>query len=99
MSDENYSEWSKRLVTVDILRLDKENPRLPVDIRNQRQDKIREFLVLNEQVDKIAKSIVSEGFIPFEPIYVIKEKNFLLFLKETDVPVRCSYCVIHPNLP
>lgn len=81
MSDENYSEWSKRMVTVDILRLDKENPRLPVDIRNQRQDKIREFLVLNEQVDKIAKSIVSEGFIPFEPIYVIKEKKYFTVLE------------------
>lgn len=81
MSDRNYSEWSKRMVKVDILRLDKENPRLPVDIRNQRQDNIREFLVVNEQVDKIAKSIISEGFITFEPIYVIKGKNYFTVLE------------------
>lgn len=77
----NYSEWETRKVTVDILRLDKENPRLPVDVRNLRQDKIREFLVLNEQVDKIAKLIVSEGFIPFEPIYVVKEGEFFTVLE------------------
>ena len=77
----NYSEWETRKVTVDILRLDKENPRLPVDVRNLRQDKIREFLVLNEHVDKIAKLIVSEGFIPFEPIYVVKEGEFFTVLE------------------
>lgn len=78
---ENYNKWETRKATVDILRLDKVNPRLPLGIRNLKQNNIRDYLVRNEDVDKIAKSIVNQGFMPFKPIFVFKDGEHFTVLE------------------
>lgn len=67
-----YLEWTEELFRVDNLRLDKENPRLPIYVRGKRSDKIRDYLVRFEDVDEIAKLIAKDGFNKFMPIYAIK---------------------------
>lgn len=77
----DYTLWEQRKVVVDNLRLDPENPRIPSSAKTLRQNQIRDYLVANEDVRRIAKLIATDGFIPFEPIYVVKEGDLFTVLE------------------
>lgn len=75
----DYSEWERRRLSVDAVRLDKENPRLPEDMLNESQPNIIEYLVSNFNVLDIAKSIAENGFFINElPIVVKKGRHFIV---------------------
>lgn len=73
MAHPNYDSWERRRLTTKQIRLDPHNPRLPLAATDLRQDKIRDYLVTHEDVTGIAKKISVDGFIPFEPIFVVKD--------------------------
>jgi len=71
----DYSEWEIRKLSVDTLKLDKQNPRLPEEMLNESQQSIIRYMVEEFNILEIAKSIVKNGFFINEYPIVIKERN------------------------
>ena len=75
----DYSDWELRKLSVDAIRLDKQNPRLPEDMLNESQNAIIYYLVSEFKVLTIAQSIAKNGFFINEIPIVAKEgRNFVV---------------------
>lgn len=60
---------------VSDLRLDPENPRLPLDIDAQDQHALIQFFDKQYDLDEIAESMLDKGFFPQEPLLVLKPED------------------------
>jgi hypothetical protein len=60
---------------VDDLLLDKENPRLPTEIKNQKQQKIIAYIARHEAVEDLMSAIAQNGFFPGEPLVVYRNST------------------------
>ena len=69
----DYRDWELRKLSVDNIRLDKQNPRLPEDMLNESQTAILHYLVNEFKVRELAKSIAKNGFFINEIPIVAKE--------------------------
>lgn len=75
----DYSDWEVRKLSVDAIRLDKQNPRLPEDMLNESQRSIIRYLIDEFKVLEIAKSITKNGFFINElPIAAKEGKHFVV---------------------
>ena len=61
-----------RLVQVEMLRLDDENPRLPESLRGEEQSEILGFLQREGVLEEIAQSYLDHGFFQHEPLIVLQ---------------------------
>lgn len=77
----NFATWEQRNLSVDNLRLDPVNPRLPEIMQGENQTNIRHYLIDSFNVLEIAQSIVRHGFFPNEAPIVVKEKNHFVVLE------------------
>lgn len=75
----DYSDWEQRKLSVDAIRLDKQNPRLPEDMLNESQTSIIRYMVEEFKILEIAKSITKNGFFINElPIAAKEGKHFVV---------------------
>lgn len=75
----DYSNWELRKLSVDALRLDNENPRLPEEMLNETQRAIIHYMVDEFKVLELAKSIARDGFFINEvPIVAKVGRNFVV---------------------
>jgi hypothetical protein len=75
----DYSQWELRKLSVDSIRLDKQNPRLPEDMLDESQRSIIYYLIEEFKILDIAKSIAKNGFFINEfPIAAKEGKNFVV---------------------
>lgn len=75
----DYSDWELRKLSVDAIRLDKQNPRLPEDMLNESQRSIIRYMIEEFKILEIAKSIVKNGFFINEvPIAAKEGKHFVV---------------------
>ena len=74
-----FSDWEIRRLSVDAIRLDKKNPRLPENMLNESQRGIIYYMVEEFKILEIAKSIVKNGFFINEsPIFVKEGGHFVV---------------------
>lgn len=71
----DYSDWELRKLSVDAMRLDKQNPRLPEDMLNKSQSSMIHYMIDKFKIIDIAKSIAKNGFFINEFPIVTKEKR------------------------
>ncbi|WP_291442824.1 hypothetical protein [Desulfovibrio sp.] len=76
-----YEDWEYLQLSVDNIKLDPRNPRLPEDVMGSTQPKIRHYLVDNFQVLEIAKNIAKFGFFPTEQVIVVREKKHFVVVE------------------
>lgn len=69
----DYSDWELRKLSVDSIRLDKQNPRLPEDMLNESQAEIINYLINEFKILEIAQSIAKNGFFINEVPIVVKD--------------------------
>ena len=93
----NYFEWPKRKISTTSLRLDIENPRLTNFGRKPTQPEIIDYLIENEKVFDLAKSIVSQGYFLNEQPIVHRENNKLIVLEGNRRVAACKI-LINPDL-
>jgi hypothetical protein len=75
----DYSDWELRKLSVDAIRLDKQNPRLPEEMLNESQRLIMHYMIAHFKILEIAKSIVKNGFFINElPIAAKERKHFVV---------------------
>jgi len=75
----DYSDWELRKLSVDAIRLDKQNPRLPEEMLNESQRLILHYMIANFNILDIAKSIAKNGFFVNElPIAAKEGKHFVV---------------------
>lgn len=77
----DYSEWENRKLSIDALRLDKQNPRLPEEMLNESQKSIMRYMVEEFNILEIAKSIVKNGFFINELPIAIKEGSHFVVVE------------------
>lgn len=77
LSMPDFSAWELKTLSVDNIRLDPKNPRLPEDLAGKSQAKIIAHLLEEEDIITIAKSIRDNGvFIDKVPIIVNEKGKF-----------------------
>lgn len=75
----DYSDWELHKLSVDAIRLDKQNPRLPEEMLNESQRLIMHYMIAHFKILEIAKSIVKNGFFINElPIAAKERKHFVV---------------------
>lgn len=93
----NYFEWPKRKISVTSLRLDYENPRLTKFGSKPSQSEIIEYLIENEKVIDLAKSIIQQNYFLNEQPIVTKENNKFIVLEGNRRVTACKI-LINPDL-
>jgi hypothetical protein len=68
-----HPTWTTDDFEIRHLQFDKQNPRLPENLKNQGQDDLLRFIAQNYEPIEIARSIAKHGFFLSEPIIVVKE--------------------------
>lgn len=69
--DGDDSPESTVYIPLSNLLLDPQNPRLPEDIQNTDSQTILIWMVENEVLDELARSMVTNGFFAHEPLIVL----------------------------
>ena len=64
-----------RLISVNDLDFDRDNPRFPLDINALDEDALVERFVKDERLQEIVESIGDHGYFPGEPLLVVPNKN------------------------
>ncbi|MBA3008140.1 MAG: hypothetical protein KKB91_09250 [Proteobacteria bacterium] len=77
----DYSDWELRKLSVDAIRLDKQNPRLPEEMLNEPQKSIIQYMIEEFKILEIAKSIAKNGFFINELPIVAKEGNHFVVVE------------------
>lgn len=77
----DYSNWELRKLSVDAIRLDKQNPRLPEDMLNESQRSIIHYMIEEFKILEIAKSIAKNGFFINELPIVAKEGKYFVVVE------------------
>jgi|LGVF01.2.fsa_nt_gb hypothetical protein len=77
----DYSDWELRKLSVDAIRLDKQNPRLPEDMLNESQRSIIRYMIEEFKILEIAKSIAKNGFFINELPIAAKEGNHFVVVE------------------
>lgn len=77
----DYSNWELRKLSVDPIRLDKQNPRLPEEMLNESQRSIISYMIENFKILEIAKSIVKNGFFINEFPIAVKEGKYFVVIE------------------
>lgn len=77
----DYSEWELRKLSVDAIRLDKQNPRLPEEMLNESQTSIIRYMIEEFKILEIAKSITKNGFFINELPIVAKEGSHFVVIE------------------
>lgn len=93
----NYFEWSKRRLSVTSLRLDISNPRLTRYGKVPTQPEIIEYLIKNEKVIELAKSIINQGYFLNEQPIVCREKGKHIVLEGNRRVAACKI-ILNPDL-
>lgn len=93
----NYLEWKKRKISVASLRLDYENPRLTQLGSKPSQTEIIEYLVKNEKILDLAKSITQKSYFLNEQPIVAKENNKFVVLEGNRRVAACKI-LLDPNI-
>jgi len=93
----NYFEWPKRKLSVTTLRLDYENPRLTQFGSRPNQSEIIDYLIENEKVLDLAKSIIVQSYFLNEQPIVTKENNKFIVLEGNRRVAACKI-LINPDL-
>jgi hypothetical protein len=93
----NYFEWPKRKLSVTTLRLDYENPRLTQFGSKPNQSEIIDYLIENEKVLDLAKSIIVQSYFLNEQPIVTKENNKFVVLEGNRRVAACKI-LINPDL-
>jgi hypothetical protein len=77
----DYSDWELRKLSVDAIRLDKQNPRLPEEMLNESQTSIIRYMIEEFKILEIAKSITKNGFFINELPIAAKEGNHFVVIE------------------
>jgi len=93
----DYSSWQRLSLSVSNLKLDKENPRIPSYVTVRTSKDVLNYLIQNEQIERLAYKIVEKGFICHDPIYVIKEKDNYIVV-EGNRRISALKCLLNPEL-
>ncbi|AQX87852.1 MULTISPECIES: ParB/Srx family N-terminal domain-containing protein [Elizabethkingia] len=93
----NYFEWPKKKILVTSLRLDYENPRLTQFGSKPSQLEIMEYLIENEKILELAKSIIQKSYFLNEQPIVTKENNKFVVLEGNRRVTACKI-LINPDL-
>lgn len=72
---------SPELISLPVLRLDSNNPRLQQAGRDADQDELLAILWREYSVDEVAMSIAENGFFPHEPLFVAEEDGQLVVIE------------------
>jgi hypothetical protein len=93
----DYSSWPTRKLSVTTLRLDSQNPRLTNQGRSITQPEIINYLIENEKVIELAKSIISKGYFLNESPIVVNEDGKYIVLEGNRRIAACKI-LINPDL-
>lgn len=93
----NYFEWPKRKISITTLRLDFENPRLTQSGKKVSQSDIIDYLIENEKVIDLAKSIIQQNYFLNEQPIVTKENNRFIVLEGNRRVTACKI-LLNPDL-
>jgi len=77
MAKAKTSEISQELVDPGTLKFDFENPRF-IDQNFRNEEEVIRYLYDNADVDELIQSILSAGYIDFDPLIVLKPKRIVL---------------------
>ena len=69
----SYHDWPERKLSVNSLRLDSLNPRIPTIDQGLDQRDLIADLVMSDKVYELAKNFVENGYYPVESLIVIKD--------------------------
>lgn len=93
----DYSQWSKKKLSITKLRLDIDNPRLSDSTRKLSQNQIIDYLINKEKVVELAENILNNGYFLNESPIVVKENNKYHVL-EGNRRVAALKIIINPDL-
>lgn len=93
----NYFEWPKRKISITTLKLDSENPRLTQSGKKNSQSDIIDYLIENEKVIELAKSIIQQNYFLNEQPIVTKENNKFIVLEGNRRVTACKI-LLNPDL-
>jgi len=89
--NDNFSNWSKRLLTIEHLKLDINNPRFSYQsTEKMNQTQIVIFLIDNHDVYDLAKDIAYNGYMLGEEPIVCKEGDFHVVLEGNRRMAACK---------
>ncbi|WP_156419542.1 ParB N-terminal domain-containing protein [Aureimonas sp. AU12] len=72
----NVSATQDSMVPIQDLRFDPQNPRVPTEVFQTEEDSIR-YLTTEYDVEELVQSILSSGWIDYEPLIVQKNTNIV----------------------
>jgi hypothetical protein len=80
------------------LELDPENPRLPRELKGATQTELLEIMISRFDVSSLAESIVSAGFLEFDPIAGFKTDSGRIRIREGNRRVAAAKMLLDPSL-
>lgn len=96
MDIKDYNSWAKINLTVNNLKLDNNNPRIPSYYSTKTTNDILSYMFDHEDISRLAQKIADKGFIPHEPIYVIKDNDNYTVV-EGNRRVSALKCLLRPE--
>lgn len=96
MDIKDYNSWAKITLTVSNLKLDNNNPRIPSYYSTRTTNDILSYMFDHEDISKLAQKIAEKGFIPHEPIYVIKDNDNYIVV-EGNRRLTALKCLLNPE--
>lgn len=96
MDSKNYKSWAKITLTVNNLKLDSNNPRIPSYYSTKTPNDILSYMFDHEEISRLAQKIADKGYIPHEPIYVIKDNDNYVVV-EGNRRVSALKCLLNPE--
>jgi len=93
----NYKSWKENLLPPAKITLDKLNPRLPDMGKNPSEINIIQELVENDKVYELAQSIIKNGYLPGESIFVCKEDGKTIVIEGNRRVAACKL-LINPDI-
>lgn len=87
----DYSSWTSRLLSVENLKLDIQNPRFSYQSqRDMNQTEIVKYLIENHSVYDLAKTIAINGYLLNEDPIVCKEGDYFVVLEGNRRVAACK---------
>lgn len=88
---QDFSEWTKRLLSIENLKLDINNPRFSYQTTKKlNQTEIVKFLIDHYKVYELAKDIALNGYLLGEEPWVCKEENSFVVLEGNRRMAACK---------
>ncbi len=95
----DYSKWPRKKIFTTSLKLDDQNPRLPTTVTGlpHRQNQIINYLIEQENVYPLARTIAIQGYFPNEEPLVYKEGDKYIVVEGNRRVAACKI-LLHPDL-